>query len=118
MQHQNLTVECYVHFRRESCWSKRYIRETTRIDPVLSQVLKYTLEGWPEHLDQSQYELKPYFNHKQHQSIEQGCILLGYRVIDPTKFRARLLDEIHNVISSWRMQDEGFGSVLSMVAIA
>ena len=59
-------------------------------------MLKYTLEGWPGHLDQSQYELKPYFNHKQHLSIEQGCILLGYRVIIPTKFHARLLDELHN----------------------
>ena len=42
----------------------RDIREATRVDPVLSQVLKYTLEGWPGHLDQSQCELKPYFNHK------------------------------------------------------
>ena len=74
----------------------RDIGEATRIDPVLSHVLKYTLEGWPGHLNQSQCELKPYFNHKQHLSIEQGCILLGYIVIIQTKFHVRLLDELYN----------------------
>ena len=62
------------------------ISDATRVDPVLSQVLKYTLEGWPRTLNQSQSELKPFFNQKEHLSVEQNCILLGYRVIIPTKF--------------------------------
>jgi len=72
------------------------IREATKVDPVLSQVLKYTLEGWPRELNQTQSELRPYFNHKEHLSVEQGCILLGYRVIVPTMFHERLLRELHN----------------------
>ena len=72
------------------------IREATKVDPVLSQVLKYTLEGWPKSLNQSQSKLKNFFNQKDHLSMEQGCILLGYRVIVPTRFQERLLSELHS----------------------
>ena len=72
------------------------IREATRIDPILSQVLKYTLEGWPAHLSQSQSELKPYLSQKEHLSVEQGCVLFDYRVIVPTTFQDRLLNELHS----------------------
>ena len=65
------------------------IREATRIDPILSQVLKYTLEGWPVHLSQSQSELKSYLSQKEHLSVEQGCVLFGYRVIVPITFQAQ-----------------------------
>ena len=45
------------------------IREATKVDPVLSQVLKYTLEGWPRSLNQSQSELRYFFNQKEHFSV-------------------------------------------------
>ena len=61
---------------------------------ILSQVLNYTLESWPRSPNQSQSELKPFFNQKEHLSVEQNCILLGYRVINPTKFWERLLNEL------------------------
>ena len=72
------------------------IHEATRIDPILSQVLKYTLEGWPAHLSQSQSELKPYLSQKEHLSVEQSCVLFGYRVIVPTTFQDRLFNELHS----------------------
>ena len=83
-------------FLEEMPIGAKEIREATKVDPVLSQVLKYTLEGWPRELNQTLSELRPYFNHKEHLSVEQGCILLGYRVIVPTKFHDRLLRELHS----------------------
>ena len=74
----------------------RDIREATKTDSTLSLVLKYTLEGWPRCLDQSQRELRPYFNQKEYLSVEQGCILLGYRVTISAKYCGRLLNELHN----------------------
>ena len=73
----------------------RDIREATKVDYIVSLVLMYTLEDWPGCLDQTQHELRPYFNQKEHLSVEQGCILLGYRVIIPVKYRGRLLNELH-----------------------
>ena len=72
------------------------IKEATKVDPVLSQVFKYILEGWPKSLNQSQSNLKQFFYQKDHLSVEQGCILLGYRVIVPTKYQERLLSELHS----------------------
>ena len=71
------------------------IGEATRVDKMSSQVLKYTHEGWLGHLTESLSELKPYLNHKEHFSVEQGCILLGYRFVIPVKFCDRLLNELH-----------------------
>ena len=73
----------------------RDMGEATMVDKMLSQVLKYIQEGWPGHLTESLSELKPYFNHKEHLFVEQGCILLGYRVVILVKFCDRLLNELH-----------------------
>ena len=83
-------------FLEEISIGARDIREAIKADSTLSLVLKYTMEGWPRCLDQSQHELRPYFNQKEYLSVEQGCILLGYRVIIPAKYHGRLLNELHN----------------------
>ena len=70
-----MTVECFLE---KISIGARDIHKATKVDSILYLVLKYTLEGWPGCLDQSQRELRPYFNQKEHLSVEQGCILLGY----------------------------------------
>ena len=47
----------------------RDIHEATEVDSTLFLVLKYTMEGWPVCLDQSQHELIPYFNQKENLSV-------------------------------------------------
>ena len=68
------------------------IAKYTKQDPVLSKVLRYTLEGWPKTVEQ---ELYPYQNRKEEISIEEGCLLWGLRVIIPVKLQDRMIDEIH-----------------------
>ena len=47
----------------------------TRVDPVLSRVLEFVKNGWPQHVED--LHLKPFFHHRCELSIEQDCLLWG-----------------------------------------
>ena len=70
------------------------IEAETRKDIVLSQVLRFTINGWPgkEKLQQS---LQPYWTRQQELTLEGSCLLWGTRVVVPKKFRERVLLELH-----------------------
>ena len=57
-----------------------HIKAWTKRDPVLSQVLRYTLEGWPKTVNSE--ELTPYYTKRTELSVEDGCILVFLIVID------------------------------------
>ncbi|XP_064462940.1 uncharacterized protein K02A2.6-like [Ornithodoros turicata] len=67
-------------------------RETSR-DPILSQVLRYTLTGWP-HLEPRQ-DLRPYWIRRSELSTSQNCILWGMRIVIPTSLQQAVLHEVH-----------------------
>ena len=68
------------------------IRTGTRRDPILSQVMKYVQQGWPNY--NSDEALKPYFSRKDELSVQDGCLLWGNLVIPP-KERASVVEELH-----------------------
>lgn len=70
-----------------------HIKAWTKRDPVLSQVLRYTLEGWPKAVNSE--ELTPYYTKRTELSVEDGCILWGTRVIVPPQGRSKVLSELH-----------------------
>ena len=70
------------------------LRQATRNDQILSQVLRYTLDGWPVVID-SKSPLHPYSTRKQELTVEEGCLLCGIRVVVPAKLRKKLLEELH-----------------------
>ena len=70
-----------------------HIKEWIKRDPVLSQVLRYTLEGWPKTANSE--ELTPYYTKRTELSVEDGCILWGTRVIVPPQGRSKVLSELH-----------------------
>ena len=69
------------------------IRTGTRRDPILSQVVKYVQQGWPNY--NSDEALKPYFSRKDELSVQDGCLLWGNRVVIPRKERTRVVEELH-----------------------
>lgn len=69
------------------------ISRASERDPVVAQVLKYTLCGWPNYV--ADEALKPYFVHRNELSVEQGCVLWGMRTVIPPSLRNRLLQELH-----------------------
>ena len=66
--------------------------ETTK-DPVLSHVYQYVLKWWPRR--DIKDNLKPFYQHKDQLTTDQGCLLWGIRVIIPQVLQARLPQELH-----------------------
>ena len=69
------------------------IRTGTRCDPILSQVVKYVQQGWPNHNSEQVFKL--YFTGKDEFSVQDGCLLWGNRVEVPPKERGRVVEELH-----------------------
>jgi len=68
------------------------ITSETRRDPILSQVLHYTKEGWP---DKPKPELLPYFHKRMELTHEDDVLLWDSRVIIPDSLRPVLLNDLH-----------------------
>ena len=70
------------------------IKQWTLRDPVLSQVLKFTLQGWPAQVNDE--NIKPYLTRKDEISVQDGCLLWGSRVVVPPKGRTDVLNLLHD----------------------
>ena len=70
-----------------------HIKDWTKRDPILSQVLRFTLEGWP--MTNGNEELNPYFSKRTELSVEDGCVLWGARVVVTPQGRLKVLTELH-----------------------
>ncbi|XP_064642179.1 uncharacterized protein K02A2.6-like [Lineus longissimus] len=64
----------------------------TNRHPVLANVRKFILSGWPKRVDK-QYQ--PYFYRRNELTLHEGCILWGARVIVPPQGHRQLLEELH-----------------------
>ena len=69
------------------------IKHWTTRDPVLAQVEKFTLHGWPASVENE--IMKPYFSRRQELSIQGGCLLWGSRVVIPPQGRKEVLSILH-----------------------
>ena len=69
------------------------IAEGTKKDSLLVKVYECTSSGWPGSCPGP--ELKPLWNCKDENSLENRCLSWGRRVINPNKFQKRLLEELH-----------------------
>lgn len=68
------------------------IKHWTSRDPVLSKVMKYILNGWPNSvLD----DMKTYYSKSDELSTLDGCLLWGARVVVPPQGRTAVLSELH-----------------------
>ena len=66
------------------------IQNTTRRDPLLSQVSCYVQDGWLWQVDD---KYKHFYKHKNKLFIEAGCLQYGNCVIIPEKLKPNLIDE-------------------------
>jgi hypothetical protein len=64
----------------------------TKKDPVLSKVLDFTKNGWPE---KPQPELQPYHTRRLELSHEDGILLWDTRVVISESLRDILLKDLH-----------------------
>ena len=71
----------------------KQIAKWTAEDDVLAKVAQYSLEGWPIKITDP--KLQPFHQRRDELSLEEGCILWGYRVIIPLKGQELILIELH-----------------------
>lgn len=94
-----------VNFLDWSPVTAEMVKEETRTDPLLSQVLRYVGSVWPS-LAVGNADLAPYFRKKEELSIQCGCLLWGARIVIPPKLRKSILEELHaNHFGASRMKE-------------
>ena len=64
----------------------------TKKHPILSKVLEFTRNGWPE---SPQSEFQPYYSKRLELSTEDGILLWNSRAIIPETIRGILLKDLH-----------------------
>jgi hypothetical protein len=69
------------------------IKLQTNRDKIISKVYYYVTHGWPNLFSD---DLKPYKDRQTDLSVEQGYLMLGYRVVIPNKSHKSILDELHS----------------------
>lgn len=69
------------------------IAKATGKDSVLVRVKEYVRTGWPDRV--SGEELKPYYTKRNELSLEEGCIMLGCKVVIPAALRKSILELLH-----------------------
>ena len=70
------------------------IRHETGKYPILAKVVRFVLNGWPN--VKLAQEFQPFVNKKNELSLEQGCLMWGFRIIVPPIFQNKILNELHS----------------------
>ncbi|KAG7294695.1 hypothetical protein JYU34_022957 [Plutella xylostella] len=87
--------QTYLHFATEAfLLDYNDLKKMTQRDPVLSRVLSYVRDGWPNEVEIR--ELKPFVTRKNELYTELGCLMWGHRVVVPAECRDKVLKEIHD----------------------
>ena len=84
--------ELLVNHLSATCVTASHIKDWTSKDPVLSQVVRFILTGWPEKLPA---EMTAFRSKKEELSVMDGCVLWGTRVLVPPPGRKQILEELH-----------------------
>ncbi|XP_064479035.1 uncharacterized protein K02A2.6-like [Ornithodoros turicata] len=71
----------------------KHTADATQKDHCLAQVLEFIVNGWPKN-PEPQFAI--YFQKRTELSSHSGCVLWGLRTVIPEKYRADLLDTLHD----------------------
>lgn len=69
------------------------IATATKKDAILIKVIDFTLSGWPNFIND--INLKPYFKRRLEFSVENGCLLVGNKVVIPNQMQKEILKLFH-----------------------
>ena len=70
----------------------RQLRTASRCDSVVSKVMQYTKQGWPNTVPEA---FKSYWRRRNEMTVEADCLLWGTRVVIPGTCRDRVLKSLH-----------------------
>ena len=85
----------FVNFLNSSPVTSLQVREYTRRDPILSKVVSFCEMGWPC-APSTDVQIVPCRIRRDELSLQNGCLLWGSWVIDPSGLRGKLLQELNS----------------------
>ena len=71
--------------------SELMVKETAK-DPIISNIIRYTREGWPNTVDAT---LTPFKTIRDSLSTSNGCLFHGSRLVVPKVLQERILELLH-----------------------
>lgn len=86
-------VESQVLFIESEVVSATTLATETSNDPVLKRVLQYTLNGWPQSVDDP--KLQPFYAKRWELSVSDSILVWNERVVVPESLRSILLNDLH-----------------------
>ena len=78
LESKPLVSDCRVNFIDKLAVTDREIKNATEKDPILRKVVYYTINGWPAEVEE---DLIPFKNKRDSFTIENGCLISGYRAV-------------------------------------
>lgn len=94
-ENEDSATVCHINFvdcQLNPC-TPGVLAKESRKDPAVSSIMRFVREGWPQSFQSD--ELKHYKKNSEFLSVENGCLLMGTRIVIPTTLRRRVLDLIH-----------------------
>ena len=67
------------------------LAKQSKTDPIISTVMRYVKEGWPQVTE----DVRHYMKLANSLTMENGCLLLGSRIVIPHSLRDQVLQLIH-----------------------
>ncbi|XP_062596409.1 uncharacterized protein K02A2.6-like [Saccostrea cucullata] len=92
----------FTHIQRTVGDSLQEIRDETRRDNTLQELIHVILTGWPEMVSDVKDTVRPYFNFRDELVIQDGVIFCGDRIVIPIRMRQDMLCKIHKSHRSGR----------------
>ncbi|XP_055632846.1 uncharacterized protein K02A2.6-like [Toxorhynchites rutilus septentrionalis] len=72
------------------------VEKATACDPLLRKVHRFIREGWPKSRSEvKDWKMSRFFDRQEALSVVQGSIMFGDRLVIPTAFRRRCLNQLH-----------------------
>ena len=71
------------------------LRIATKEDPVLSMLMSYVINGFPETRRNMHSQTRSYWSFRDEITIDDGILLKGTRVIIPSCLTAKFLQDLH-----------------------
>ena len=82
----------HIHITPEK---KLEFQQTIQDDPLLQSLAETIVAGWPENASDVPNALRPYHNHRDELTVEDGLILKGEALVIPPVEREKILHKIH-----------------------
>ena len=71
------------------------IQDATSKDPILQQLQRFILDGFPNSKNSMPPELMPYFQFRSELSIAEGIVFKGDKIVIPSSLRKEMKERIH-----------------------